>query len=342
VCIGQCNYFDSFTVQPSARFEFSEFRSNVAVGNWDPSSGCGGGAVSIESNAAGTFQTVVFRSNIANQGGNGGAIHIALPVDGDPYWGAQAGSGLIAESCTFDQNVAGGDGMIAEGSHIYALAPAPFKVYSSTFEPFEPGPMGSVSINTVAGCEQYPCDIGQQCSYINYSLLCEPCPGATVSVDGLRCAPCDIGFGPNTEKTACQPCGANEYGIGVCQACLPPYAVTGDKTSCVAPFKCDPGSSCPAGTVECGSQADCAACGTGMTSLGIEACVLCDNLGKVANADQTGCEQCTAGRQPNTARSACVECIGNTFAQVRHTMFARIAAPAGLTCFTAAPVRDPV
>ena len=73
-----------------------------------------------------------------------------------------------------------------------------------------------------------------------------------------------------------------------------------------APYGCPAGTECPDG-IDCSAAWDCAACDIGEVSLGIEPCVKCEEQGKVANEQQSVCESCSAGKQPNVARSGCEE-----------------------------------
>jgi hypothetical protein len=165
---------------------------------------------------------------------------------------------------------------------------------------------------------------------------CRFCPAGSIGVDGRlgligtgMCVPCDAGYYRDQAGATCEPCSIGRYSGGggaPCTDCPEPATVTGQTINgveypssvCALPYTCAPGTGCPYDQASCSSQDDCAACGTGMASLGILPCVLCDELGKVATADQSVCEGCQAGRQPNTARSACVDCTGNTFSQVGH------------------------
>ena len=153
-----------------------------------------------------------------------------------------------------------------------------FKVYNSTFSPFD---SNSVYLFALAGCEQHPCGPGVACSYRDYSLLCTPCPGVLVSSDGLACYPCEAGSGPNTERSDCIPCSDATYSIsGSCDACEPPRVVKANRTACDSPFVCPVGWACPTST-ECTDRVHCVACLPGNFSLGTLACAPCNDLGKV-------------------------------------------------------------
>jgi hypothetical protein len=77
--------------------------------------------------------------------------------------------------------------------------------------------------------------------------------------------------------------------------------------------QCLPGSACPDG-IDCVAPdySQCVDCSAGFVSLGSAPCVLCDEQGKVANVDNTHCEQCSPGTQPMASRSACSNCVGNS------------------------------
>ena len=196
----------------------------------------------------------------------GGALHVS------------DSSFVTVRDCTFQDSTAD------KGAHMLANDPAFFKVYNANFEPFVPG-SASVNINILAGCEQYPCDLGYACSYSRYSLMCSACPGSTVGTDGISCAACEVGFGPNTNKTACQPCAATDFGVGVCQQCAPPNVVSEDRTACVG---------CPAGQQPLANQTGCSDCiGNTYSEFGIQ-CQSCAT-GTVANDLRTQCNPIAQG-----------------------------------------------
>ena len=110
-----------------------------------------------------------------------------------------------------------------------------------------------MSLNALAGCEQNPCEPGHACTYTNYSLLCIPCQGSTVSMGGISCAPCAASQGPNenglhapvptldnldfnrawnspsksTEAFVTRPTGWVQPGTGICATGTDPDIVDG-------------------------------------------------------------------------------------------------------------------
>ena len=56
----------------------------------------------------------------------------------------------------------------------------------------------------------------------------------------------------------------------------------------------------------------CVDCTAGTASLGDGDCVPCDEQGKVASSDQSRCESCGPGKQPNADRTACEFCVGTS------------------------------
>eukprot|EP01043_Picozoa_sp_COSAG02_P088812 COSAG02_NODE_25874_length_646_cov_2.500914_1_plen_209_part_10 len=140
-----------------------------------------------------------------------------------------------------------------------------------------------------------------------FGIECQECEGETTKVDDARtsCTSCAAGKEPNAAKTGCVDCTDNQYStFGVCQDCVPPNVVSGDRTSCGSSI-CPPGTTCPG--VSCASRSDCIQCPVGSISSG-GACEPCTEPGKRANDDQTACESCGAGTQPSLDNATCVAC----------------------------------
>eukprot|EP01052_Picozoa_sp_SAG31_P041812 SAG31_NODE_6444_length_2015_cov_5.114301_1_plen_406_part_01 len=211
------------------KFDFCAFVGNLAGSGDDlrtpGQAPQGAGAVTVGAGAHVCFKMTTFSSNRALGFSKGGAVYMRpmpfAPGDFAPIL-SPCGNVVHAQveflSCAFTSNLAD----LEDGDSIYADSPGRFYVYNTTFDPFESGPRRTVNLNMLAGCENYPCPQGQGCTYTNYSLLCVPCSGATVSVDGLVCNPCPVGQGPNANSSACQDCAQSEYGLGICQPCLLP------------------------------------------------------------------------------------------------------------------------
>eukprot|EP01047_Picozoa_sp_COSAG01_P050684 COSAG01_NODE_5151_length_4451_cov_74.855699_1_plen_750_part_10 len=221
--------------------------------------------------------------------------------------------------------------VLCQGDHVCASIFKQAKIAETTFTPladWSTQPAGSVDLGGVpAGCAQYPCATGQECAYRSYSLFCSPCPAGLVGHDGLRCTQCPPGEQPNSNRTQCVQCtGATYSQFGV--SCLPcdiagGNVVSKDHVMCVPPFRCPKGTSCMINgawdPVQCKSKSQCTKCPVGAVSIGTAVCTACNdknNLNKVANADQSACDACSAGEQPNSNRTQCVQCTGATYSQL--------------------------
>ena len=97
-----------------------------------------------------------------------------------------------------DNTAAGGDAITASNfaDGLYIQSPLTIKIEYSSFAPLLWGGK-TVSIIprivnpgeiTQGGCQQHPCAVGSSCSYANYSLSCQDCPGQTVGQDGISCS----------------------------------------------------------------------------------------------------------------------------------------------------------
>ena len=162
--------------------------------------------------------------------------------------------------------------MCGQGNHIHASVPAVYYVFDTTFDPFVPASTESVSLNVLAGCEQYPCQPGFGCNYENYSLSCTACASPLVGRDGIRCElefTCQPGTecvitGGCTDQSECTPCrnGTVSDGSGECIACNR----LGERSNS-ARTACVP---CSAGTEPSSDRSECIACGEGnYSALGV-------------------------------------------------------------------------
>lgn len=217
-----------------------------------------------------TVEMSLFKHNGGASSGNPsaaptGAIRVVRLTQYDQQMGSISvaelnAMGLVLRHCAFvgNQGERGG-GMSSGGTvdHVRADDPGIFFVYNTSFD-CAPDPsrclsstQGWVSVNVLAGCQQYPCDPGHACSYSSYSLICTPCQGATVSPDGLDCSPCPAGEGPTADSRSCTSCAANEYSaVGVCTQCEAGKVPLPSRTGCVA---CDPGMVVRDGRCVCGA-----------------------------------------------------------------------------------------
>ena len=157
---------------------------------------------------------------------------------------------------------------IGIGDSIAINTPTSITIVDTDWEPYE-GARTVFLGGALGGCQEHPCELGHSCAYSNYSLACSRCQGSTVSVDGVSCAPCGAGSGPNANQTACDPCTGTQYStFGVCVECAEPRSVSPDRTACIDPYRCPGGTFCPgslalSGVEGCASLADCEACGPG-------------------------------------------------------------------------------
>ena len=126
------------------------------------------------------------------------------------------------------------------------------------------------------------------------------------------CTSCAAEKEPNAEKTGCVDCNGNRYStFGVCQDCVPPNVVSGDRSTCNRPYECPASYEC-VDTAGCGDAnsglTQCSICPAGSVSAAGQRCVACTEPGKRANDDQTACESCGAGTQPSPDNATCVAC----------------------------------
>ena len=194
-----------------------------------------------------------------------------------------------------------------------------FYVYNTTFSPFRlnEAETGSVAVNVLGGCEQYPCPEGFGCRYENYSLACTPCPGTLISRDGIRC---ELPFicAPGTQCTTdsrcndqsqCVPCsnGTVSDGSGECVPCNRAGERANDALTACVP--------CAAGTEPSLDHSQCISCSTGKISEGVS-CEPCAVNGttptSVPNEGRTACVPCTAGTVPSSDGDTCV-CDSNHY-----------------------------
>ena len=273
-----CVSSDGTTRTAGVNIQHSEFLSNGHFDNMNAAGGPAmPGAIDVVHSVV-TIRDCRFVDNYGNAGAirlyasiltvdfslfkhNGGASAAAAPTGGIhvkrlTQYDQQMGSisdaefnamGLVLRHCAFvgNQGERGG-GMSSFGSvdHVRADDPGMFFIYNTSFDCTDDTrclstTTGWVSVNVLAGCQQYPCNPGHACSYSSYSLMCTPCQGATVSPDGLVCNPCPAGEGPSADSRSCTSCAANEYSaVGICMQCEAGKVPLPSRTGCVA---CDPG-----------------------------------------------------------------------------------------------------
>ena len=168
----------------------------------------------------------------------------------------------------------------------------------------------------MGGCEEHPClyeehgGRGSACSYVNYSLWCEPCSNGLVGLEhngnkgSITCSLCSPGQGSNANSTACVGCGPKQFSAsGNCQPCEAPNVVNADKTTCAA---CKPGEE---PNIE---RTQCIPCKPGTASaFGIQ-CDRCD-APRVVDEQRTTCQACEAGKGPNHNHTGCQTCADTTY-----------------------------
>ena len=133
------------------------------------------------------------------------------------------------------------------------------------------------------------------------------------SPDGRQCLTCPPGSGPSSDRTACDPCDDYYYSpAGLCESCAPPNLVVDERTVCTIPYRCPIGTKCQFSD-GCSVASQCEDCPIGHAGNTGYECLFCNESGKVANAEQSACVQCPAGREPSPDRSTCQRCVNTTF-----------------------------
>eukprot|EP01043_Picozoa_sp_COSAG02_P028780 COSAG02_NODE_1761_length_11029_cov_46.691034_2_plen_1633_part_00 len=130
------------------------------------------------------------------------------------------------------------------------------------------------------------------------------CPAGSECVDAAGCGD------ENSGLTQCSACLAGSVSASGqrCVACTEPgKRANDDQTAC---------ESCGAGRQPSPDNATCAACsdlpGAKFSMFGIE-CQECEGETTTVDTDRTSCTSCTAGKEPNAAKTGCVDCNGNRY-----------------------------
>jgi predicted outer membrane repeat protein len=227
-----------------------------------------GGAVYARGGQVGAALSIANTFFTENRAHYGGAVYTQIVTK-------EAGINISIAGTTFDSNVAS-----AKNDHVSIFTSDSYKVYNTTFTPYAPEFSRSVSFGgPAATCDEYPCAVGEKCSYINSSLWCGTCSVHTVSLTGNRCSSCPPGTGPNGDQTGCISCLGGYYSpYGICQDCAAPRVINALRTSCTA---------CAAGQGPSSNRSACEPCpGNSFSTDGV--CSPCFP-GLVANAGKTGC-----------------------------------------------------
>ena len=132
---------------------------------------------------------------------------------GGAIWASEAAITLSAvafKNCQAKDRL----GSSYRGDSLLCLGCTSILINDTTFVPF--GKDFTVQYNTswlatVGGCDEHRCSPGHSCTYSNYSLKCTACPKGTFSTDGLSCAPCAPGYGPDEAKQTCRACLPGYY-----------------------------------------------------------------------------------------------------------------------------------
>eukprot|EP01043_Picozoa_sp_COSAG02_P035268 COSAG02_NODE_2514_length_8624_cov_12.683050_2_plen_680_part_00 len=145
-----------------------------------------------------------------------------------------AGVRLEMHENSFTDNTA-----LADGAALYMETPASVRISDTVLEPFLPGATTVFISGQLGGCSEHPCQPGFSCGYDKYSLTCTRCAFPQVSPDGLSCAGCLAGSGPNEMRSGCEECHAGEYStFGVCLATPTGYTNSSDHTGLVDIDEC--------------------------------------------------------------------------------------------------------
>ena len=216
-----------------------------------------------------------------------------------------------------EQDSVPGRDIVATGSRLLKLLDVSYgaRVPSVTIAPDK----------SIATCGENPCPAGFGCQETTFNglvttLSCVPCPSGQHSTDGVSCLSCIPGSGPSTNRTTCEPCAAQYYSScdtdSECVECPSPGVVSDDHTACSSPttsFRCSAGLFCPA-DVLCRRARDCVACPPGSFSTAGSQCISCSSgVGRVANANQTGCVHCVPGTAASADHSSCLPCGNEQF-----------------------------
>jgi hypothetical protein len=245
--IEQCDFSFNVQLHPKCTHDPEEVQSETDVAMESPHNGgvakrlelCkatfsmnGGGAIYASSGSRFVIRNARFDGSQAE--GQGGAIRAepssSLEIQSSQFAGSQAfvsnvfqwrlPSDLEFIRPTSEQTEVIESSIRVGGDAAFSNLPKAWKVSNTTFVPFYQG--RTVSLNVLAGCEQWPCPHGHSCRYDNYSTFCQPCPHPTVGSNGLSCTLCSPGWGPGqgTSINDCAPCTDNTISTaGVCNDC---------------------------------------------------------------------------------------------------------------------------
>eukprot|EP01043_Picozoa_sp_COSAG02_P003592 COSAG02_NODE_89_length_38500_cov_61.646910_4_plen_2440_part_00 len=218
-----------------------------------------GGVLLVEDGAAATIANSTFMFAQASGPKAAGALFVSdatltvtdselrsnRQVAGTTQTSAGAG-GIYSENANVDlqrtsliENIAAETDSTAFADQVFSHHPVAIKALDVLYEPYIESQSAMIQPGAVLGslrgsCKEVdPCPAGYSCTYDRYALTCEPCPGATISVDGLSCSPCPMGTGPMTNKSGCLTCqGSNYSAFGVCLPCSETLVVDQDHKGC--------------------------------------------------------------------------------------------------------------
>ena len=148
-------------------------------------------------------------------------------------------SNVALERTAMIDNTAAAIAASTFADHIFSHSPASIKALDVLYSPYTESQSAMIQPGAVLGslrgsCKEIdPCPDGFFCTYNSYTLTCTPCPGATVSYDGLQCEPCPMGTGPMANRSGCVGCqGSNHSTFGVCLPCSETMVVDDDAKGC--------------------------------------------------------------------------------------------------------------
>ena len=288
--------------EPQALLQTVVFTNNTAFGDYGGALLVGGSGLDMKT----TVQDVMLDNNAAAVGG--GAIYDSAV--NDPTEGRQ----LEVIDCEIQHS--------AYSNAMYLRSQNQWKLHTVTFESWRDNLVyteGSSAGGCAAYTDSYPCGPGESCTTREDSAWCSVCEGPRQISAGRECVECSRTQIPSIDRSECLTCGAGRFGTGsTCDLCPAGRYSFGDVDNCML---CAGGQEPEAATMlvpnisapHLGEGATaCAHCRHGSYSPFGIACVTCLEP-NVIQMDGSECIRCGLGMGPNTARSVCQVCIGNTF-----------------------------
>lgn len=205
-----------------------------------------------------------------------------------------AGTVTIVDS-TFNSNTAG------NGASVFVLGASRMDIVGSQFLPLAGAKPTDIKTTRPKGtCNTSAatlCPMGQQCTSRDGSLHCESTCNFNEFGNGKLCVQCDIGKGPNGNKTECVSCANNEMSpFGFCTLCPAGRVKAPSGTQC---------DQCLSGKIAKGSH--CETCSPGsQPSADGATCESCTKFGGLKYSDDgLQCKTCPVGSMSNTNATQC-------------------------------------